>query len=91
MIMRLMPVIDSDNIHEDLAELTCEISIKQRLIEELEASQKKLHAMKMQYEEKVLQLQIRIKETEVERDTVLSNIGESPSFSTVFFSFFCYL
>ncbi|XP_025085629.1 kinesin-like protein KIF21A isoform X2 [Pomacea canaliculata] len=73
---------DSDNIHEDLAELTCEISIKQRLIEELEASQKKLHAMKMQYEEKVLQLQIRIKETEVERDTVLSNIGQIESTTT---------
>ncbi|XP_041367345.1 kinesin-like protein KIF21A isoform X2 [Gigantopelta aegis] len=66
---------DSDNIHEDLAELTCEISIKQRLIEELESSQKKLHVVKMQYEEKVIQLQHKIKETESERDKVLSNLG----------------
>ena len=67
---------DSDNIHEDLAELTCEISIKQRLIEELESSQKKLHVVKMQYEEKVVQLQHKIKETELERDKVLSNLGQ---------------
>ncbi len=67
--------VDSDNIHEDLAELTCEISIKQRLIEELEHSQKKVHAIKQQYEEKVIQLQSRIKETELERDKVLANVG----------------
>ncbi|KAK7486684.1 hypothetical protein BaRGS_00022085 [Batillaria attramentaria] len=71
--------LNSDNIHEDLAELTCEISIKQRLIEELESSQKKLHAVKMQYEDKVMQLQARIKETEVERDTVLANMGQLES------------
>ncbi|XP_052802857.1 kinesin-like protein KIF21A isoform X4 [Mya arenaria] len=68
---------DSDNIHEDLAELTCEISIKQRLIEELEQSQRRIHAMKSQYEEKVTVLMNKIRETEKERDKVLSNIGPS--------------
>ncbi|KAL4225702.1 Kinesin-like protein kif21b [Mactra antiquata] len=68
---------DSDNIHEDLAELTCEISIKQRLIEELEQSQKRIHAMKVQYEEKVEQLVFKIRETEMERDKVLANIGKA--------------
>ncbi|XP_053384729.1 kinesin-like protein KIF21A [Mercenaria mercenaria] len=67
---------DSDNIHEDLAELTCEISIKQRLIEELEQSQKRLYAMKVQYEEKVELLVTKIRETESERDKVLSGIGK---------------
>jgi kinesin family protein 4/21/27 len=38
-----MIFIDSDNIHEDLAELTCEISIKQKLVEELEQTQKRLN------------------------------------------------
>ncbi|XP_071100198.1 kinesin-like protein KIF21A isoform X1 [Haliotis cracherodii] len=70
---------DSDHIHEDLAELTCEITIKQRLIEELEHSQKKVHAIKQQYEEKVIQLQQRIKETEIERDKVLANVGQLES------------
>ncbi|KAL3841390.1 hypothetical protein ACJMK2_019542 [Sinanodonta woodiana] len=67
---------DSDNVHEDLAELTCEISIKQRLIEELELTQRRLHSLKSQYEEKVLQLQAKIKETELERDKVLANINQ---------------
>lgn len=67
---------DSDNIHEDLAELTCEISIKQKLVEELEQSQRRLHAMKTQYEEKVVMLQNKIKATELERDKVLANINQ---------------
>ncbi|XP_021347987.1 kinesin-like protein KIF21A [Mizuhopecten yessoensis] len=67
---------DSDNIHEDLAELTCEISIKQKLVEELEQSQRRLHSMKVQYEDKVLLLQNKIKATEQERDKVLSNINQ---------------
>ncbi|KAJ8299260.1 LOW QUALITY PROTEIN: hypothetical protein KUTeg_023320 [Tegillarca granosa] len=70
---------DSDNIHEDLAELTCEISIKQKLIDELEQSTQKLNAMKQHYEEKVSQLQNRIKATEQERDAVLSNINHVES------------
>ncbi|XP_064602279.1 kinesin-like protein KIF21A isoform X2 [Liolophura sinensis] len=72
---------DSDNIHEDLAELTCEISIKQKLIDELEMSQKKLHTLRIQYEEKLTQLQAKIRETEIERDTVLANLGQVESTS----------
>ncbi|ESP04090.1 hypothetical protein LOTGIDRAFT_136727, partial [Lottia gigantea] len=74
-------VENSDHIHEDLAELTCEISIKQRLIEELEQSQKKMHALRHQYEEKVVQLETRIRETELERDQILSNLGNKESSS----------
>ncbi|XP_013396201.1 kinesin-like protein KIF21A isoform X2 [Lingula anatina] len=67
--------LESDNIHEDLAELTCEISIKQKLIEELELSQRRLQSLKIQYEEKLSQLQSKIKQTEEERDKVLSSLG----------------
>ena len=69
-------VSDPDNIHEDLAKLTCEISIKQKLIEELEHSQKQLHNMKQHYENKLMSLQSRIQETELERDRVLANMGK---------------
>ena len=68
---------DSDNIHEDLAELTCEISIKQRLIEELETTQRRLHSMKVQYDEKITQLTTKIRETETERDKILSSLGKN--------------
>ena len=68
---------DSDNLHEDLAELACEINIKQKLIEDLERTTKNMQSMKAHYEDKVMQLQIKIKETEVERDTVLANMGEA--------------
>ena len=73
---RFLSPSDSDNLHEDLADLTCEISIKQKLIEELELSQRKLSALRSQYEGKLLALQTRISETEVERDKVLSNLGQ---------------
>eukprot|EP00057_Strongylocentrotus_purpuratus_P017777 XP_011672251.1 PREDICTED: LOW QUALITY PROTEIN: kinesin-like protein KIF21A [Strongylocentrotus purpuratus] len=66
---------ENAQLQENLAELACEITIKQRLIEELEHSQKRLHTMKMQYEEKLGSLLDKIKETESERDKVLDNLG----------------
>ncbi len=66
----------TDALCENLASLTCDISIKEKLVEELEASQKRLHAMKQQYEEKLISLTSRIKETEQERDKVLSSMGK---------------
>ncbi|KAJ8050015.1 Kinesin-like protein KIF21A [Holothuria leucospilota] len=62
-------------LQEELAEIACEINIKQRLIEELETSQRRLQTMKAQYEQKLESLQNRIKETENERDKVLANLG----------------
>lgn len=64
-------------LHENLADLTCEISIKQKLIEELELSQKRLHTLRIHYEEKLLSLESKIRETELERDRVLANLGRS--------------
>ena len=72
-----IPFVDTENaqLQENLAELACEINIKQRLIEELEHSQRRLQAMKVHYEEKLGSLLTRIKETESERDKVLENLG----------------
>ena len=63
--------------NEELVELTSEISLKQKLIEELETSQKRLQAMKHQYENKLLSLQSKIVTTEEERDRVLKNMSSN--------------
>jgi kinesin family protein 4/21/27 len=60
----------------ELAELTSEISIKQKLIEELERSQKRMQLMRQHYEEKLQLLQERIRATQEERDTVLASFSE---------------
>ena len=52
------------------------MSIKEKLIDELELSQKRLHAMKSQYEDKLITLQQQIKGTEQERDRIIANLGE---------------
>ena len=68
-------IFSEETLQEDIAELSAEISIKERLIEELELSQNRLNTMKGQYEEKLLILEKKIRETEVERDTVLKSIN----------------
>ncbi|XP_053082982.1 kinesin-like protein KIF21B isoform X2 [Pangasianodon hypophthalmus] len=68
---------DSDekaNFQADLADLTCEIEIKQKLIDELENSQRRLLTLKLQYEEKLILLQNKIRDTQLERDRVLQNL-----------------
>uniref|UniRef100_A0A8C5JMR6 Kinesin family member 21B n=1 Tax=Junco hyemalis TaxID=40217 RepID=A0A8C5JMR6_JUNHY len=59
----------------DLADLTCEIEIKQKLIDELENSQRRLQTLKHQYEEKLILLQNKIRDTQLERDRVLQNLS----------------
>ncbi|XP_070611430.1 kinesin-like protein KIF21A isoform X5 [Erythrolamprus reginae] len=69
---------DSDekvNYQADLANITCEIAIKQKLIDELENSQRRLQTLKRQYEEKLMMLQHKIRDTQLERDQVLQNLG----------------
>lgn len=66
------------NFQADLADLTCEIEIKQKLIDELENSQRRLQTLKHQYEEKLILLQNKIRDTQLERDRVLQNLSESP-------------
>ncbi|XP_044798555.2 kinesin-like protein KIF21B isoform X6 [Bubalus bubalis] len=76
-------LVDSDsdpeekevNYQVDLADLTCEIEIKQKLIDELENSQRRLQTLKHQYEEKLILLQNKIRDTQLERDRVLQNLS----------------
>ncbi|XP_069094988.1 kinesin-like protein KIF21B isoform X2 [Pleurodeles waltl] len=63
------------NLQADLADLTCEIEIKQKLIDELENSQRRLQTLKQQYEEKLILLQNKIRDTQQERDRVLQNLS----------------
>uniref|UniRef100_A0AAQ4Q7S9 Kinesin family member 21B n=1 Tax=Gasterosteus aculeatus aculeatus TaxID=481459 RepID=A0AAQ4Q7S9_GASAC len=73
-------LVDSDsdsekaNFQADLADLTCEIEIKQKLMDELENSQRRLLMLKLQYEEKLILLQNKIRDTQLERDRVLQNL-----------------
>lgn len=69
------------NFQADLANITCEIEIKQKLIDELENSQRRLQTLKKQYEEKLMMLQNKIRDTQLERDRVLQNLGSMESFS----------
>uniref|UniRef100_A0A3Q1HSB5 Kinesin motor domain-containing protein n=1 Tax=Anabas testudineus TaxID=64144 RepID=A0A3Q1HSB5_ANATE len=68
---------EKENFQADLANITCEIAIKQKLIDELENSQRRLHTLKQQYEQKLMMLQNKIRDTQLERDKVLHNMVES--------------
>ncbi|XP_028304606.1 kinesin-like protein KIF21A isoform X3 [Gouania willdenowi] len=70
---------EKENFQEDLANITCEIAIKQKLIDELENSQRRLHTLKQQYEQKLMMLQCKIKDTQLERDRVLLNMNSVES------------
>uniref|UniRef100_A0A803Y4Z3 Kinesin motor domain-containing protein n=1 Tax=Meleagris gallopavo TaxID=9103 RepID=A0A803Y4Z3_MELGA len=65
---------EKENYQADLANITCEIAIKQKLIDELENSQRRLQTLKKQYEEKLMMLQHKIRDTQLERDQVLQNL-----------------
>uniref|UniRef100_A0A665WLL1 Kinesin family member 21A n=1 Tax=Echeneis naucrates TaxID=173247 RepID=A0A665WLL1_ECHNA len=67
------------NYQADLANITCEIAIKQKLIDELENSQRRLHTLKQQYEQKLMMLQCKIRDTQLERDRVLQNMNSVES------------
>ncbi|XP_053506298.1 kinesin-like protein KIF21A isoform X1 [Ictalurus furcatus] len=70
---------EKDSVQEDLANITCEIAIKQKLIDELENSQRRLHTLKQQYEQKLTMLQNKIRDTQLERDRVLHGMGSVES------------
>ncbi|XP_026774983.3 kinesin-like protein KIF21A isoform X8 [Pangasianodon hypophthalmus] len=70
---------EKENFQADLANITCEIAIKQKLIDELENSQRRLHTLKQQYEQKLMMLQSKIRDTQLERDRVLQNMGTMES------------
>jgi chromosome segregation ATPase len=60
--------------YEAIAQLTSEISMKERLIDQLEQSYRRVESMKQHYEEKLECLNNRIKATMEERDKVMSSI-----------------
>ncbi|XP_054632055.1 kinesin-like protein KIF21A isoform X2 [Dunckerocampus dactyliophorus] len=66
---------EKEDFQADLANITCEIAIKQKLIDELENSQRRLHTLKQQYEQKLMMLQCKIRDTQLERDRVLHNMS----------------
>ncbi|XP_075884719.1 kinesin-like protein KIF21A [Nelusetta ayraudi] len=70
---------EKENFQADLANITCEIAIKQKLIDELENSQRRLHTLKQQYEQKLMMLQCKIRDTQQERDRVLHNMSSVES------------
>ncbi|XP_028304734.1 kinesin-like protein KIF21A isoform X2 [Gouania willdenowi] len=70
---------EKENVQADLANITCEIAIKQKLIDELENSQRRLHTLKQQYEQKLMMLHNKIRDTQLERDKVLHNMGSVES------------
>nr|XP_046234853.1 kinesin-like protein KIF21A isoform X2 [Scatophagus argus] len=70
---------EKENVQADLANITCEIAIKQKLIDELENSQRRLHTLKQQYEQKLMMLQNKIRDTQLERDKVLHSMGSVES------------
>lgn len=74
LVVSTLPLVA--NFQADLADLTCEIEIKQKLIDELENSQRRLMMLKLQYEEKLILLQNKIRDTQLERDRVLQNLSE---------------
>ncbi|KAF7638141.1 Kinesin motor domain-containing protein [Meloidogyne graminicola] len=63
-----------DQIHSDLAQLHEDISIKERLVAELEKSQCRLDQLRRDFELKMDELCKRIQSTEAERDNVLEQM-----------------
>lgn len=61
---------DEEELRSNINDLDTDITIKQKLIDELEHSQQRLTALKHQYEQKLNLMHNKIKETEDERDKV---------------------
>ncbi|CAD6199989.1 unnamed protein product [Caenorhabditis auriculariae] len=59
-------------MQDNLNDVMSEISIKERLIEQLEISEHRLQSLRVTYERKLSELSLRIKATEAERDKILA-------------------
>ncbi|CAH0727583.1 unnamed protein product, partial [Brenthis ino] len=64
---------------DQLAALSEDIDTKARLVEQLEASQRRLAALRTHYEQRLDQLHAQIKATGEERDKVLASLASQPS------------
>jgi hypothetical protein len=61
-----------NELDAELVELTSEISLKQKLIEELEMSQKRMEVMKSQYENKLQVRTLRVVSDVLKEDDVVN-------------------
>ncbi|GMR47901.1 hypothetical protein PMAYCL1PPCAC_18096, partial [Pristionchus mayeri] len=61
-------------IQDNLMDLQNDITIKERLIEELERSERRLTEVRVTYEKKLSELSVRIKTMEAERDRVVADL-----------------
>lgn len=70
-----------NELKDELITLTNDIDMKQKLIDELELSQRRMQTMRQHYEDKLMQLQVKIQTTQDERDKVLNSysIHSEPS------------
>ncbi|KAJ8986221.1 hypothetical protein NQ317_009927 [Molorchus minor] len=71
----------NNELKDELITLTNDIDMKQKLIDELELSQRRMQTMRQHYEDKLMQLQLRIQSTQEERDNILHsfNVNTEPS------------
>lgn len=60
-----------NELNDELITLTNDIDMKQKLIDELELSQRRMQTMRQHYEDKLMQLQVKIQTTQEERDKIL--------------------
>lgn len=65
----------AQELQAEIADITSDIEIKSKLIEQLELSQQRMMVMKQHYEEKLTVLNNKIMNTQKERDQVLANMG----------------
>lgn len=68
-------VFADGEMQAELNDLSSDIELKTKLIEQLELSQQRMQIMRQHYEEKLNVLNSRILNTQRERDQVLSNMG----------------
>ncbi|KAK9890310.1 hypothetical protein WA026_010413 [Henosepilachna vigintioctopunctata] len=67
--------VDTETMKDELLTITQDIDMKQKLIDELELSQRRMQTMRQHYEDKLQQLQHRIKDTQDERDKILHSMS----------------
>lgn len=64
-------------LQAEINDISSDIEIKSKLIEQLELSQQRMHVMRQQYEDKLHVLNAKIVNTQKERDQVLANMSGS--------------
>lgn len=71
--------IAAGEMQAELNDISSDIELKSKLIEQLEMSQQRMQVMRQHYEDKLNVLSAKILDTQKERDKVLTNINNSSS------------